>query len=51
MKKPGRPKKYDGEMSKKNLRLPDYIWKWLDNLASNRTEALIKLYRENNENT
>jgi hypothetical protein len=42
----GRPKEYDGEMQKKNLRLPKHIWEWLDNLSTNRTKALIQLYNE-----
>jgi hypothetical protein len=43
-KQTGRPKEYEGEMQKKNLRLPKYIWEWLNNLAANRTKALVKLY-------
>jgi hypothetical protein len=46
IKKTGRPKEYDGEMQKKNLRLPKYIWEWLDNLSTNRTKALIQLYNK-----
>mgnify|MGYP007134645755 CR=1 FL=1 len=44
--KGGRPKEHIGEMQKKNLRLPKHIWEWLDNLSTNRTQALIKLYNE-----
>ena len=43
--KVGRPKLYKDEMKKRNLRLPMYIWKWLDNYAENRTQALIKMYK------
>lgn len=45
-KQKGRPREYDCEMKKRNLRLPLYIWKWLDNLSENRTKAMIKLYEE-----
>jgi hypothetical protein len=43
----GRPKEYTDKMIKRNLRLPEYIWQWLDNLDENRTKALIKLYEKN----
>ena len=43
-KQTGRPKEYNCEMQKKNLRLPKYIWDWLDNLSTNRTKAMLKLY-------
>ena len=43
-KKIGRPKIYEGEMQKKNLRLPEYLWNWLNGLAENRTKAILKLY-------
>lgn len=42
----GRPKEYDAVMQKKNLRLPEYIWDWLNSLAENRTKALIILYKK-----
>ena len=43
-KSKGAPSIYKCEMAKKNLRLPLYIWEWLDTFAENRTKALIKLY-------
>jgi len=43
---PGRPKQYTDKMIKKNLRLPEYVWKWLDGYAENRTKAMIKLYNQ-----
>ena len=48
-KKVGRPPQYEGVMVKRNLRLPEYIWKWLDGLSVNRTKALIMLYNQANK--
>ena len=42
--KTGRPKIYTDKMIKRNLRLPEYIWTWLDSLGGNRTKAMINLY-------
>ncbi len=42
----GAPKKYEGEMIKRNLRLPEYLWAWLDGLSTNRTQALILLHKK-----
>lgn len=44
--KAGRPKEYEGEMLKKNLRLPKYIWDWLDGLSVNRTKAMIFIFNK-----
>jgi len=42
----GRPKIYTDKMIKRNLRLPEYIWTWLDSLGGNRTKAIIELYKQ-----
>ena len=39
----GRPRKYGEKCIKNTILLPESIWEWLNGLAENRTQAVMKL--------
>ena len=48
-KSAGRPKLYKDKMIKRNLRLPEYLWNWMDSFNINRTQLLIYIYEYENK--